>query len=316
MPATRRAHARILCRNILFLLLALCPASLFAAEHVLFLYDQRSQVQQNFSRQAIRQLHGRRATLLASSLSTVAASRAEHQARLRNATLIVAIGGNAAEFIRQQQLHAGLLYTLLPQARFRKLGLADRSCPKYQCALLAIEQPLSRQLKIIRQAFGKHRTVGTIIGKYSEARQQEFDSACQLNGLTCVSERIDHAELLPILSEVLARSDIFLALPDPSVITPQSARTLLLASYQQRIPVVAFSKAFARAGALLAIYTRLDDMASQTATIVVDYLAGKRRFKQDYYPPDRAAIEVNRTVARSLDISLRHLQTDDGQDPR
>jgi ABC-type uncharacterized transport system substrate-binding protein len=315
MSVSFRQPAYPAIRIIVLLILSLFQTRVFGADNVLFLYDDRSAAQRNFALQTSRELHILRASLGTSILSTSTATEPEHQAELAKAGLIVAAGGNAADFVSRQQVRAALLYTLLPHARFQKLGLDKRPCPQHNCALLAIEQPLSRQIKIIRQAFGKGLTIGTITGKYSRSKQAEFSSACQAHDLECIIMDIDDAALLPTLNKILPRSDIFLAIPDPTVINPMSARTLLLASYQRRVPVVAFSRAFARAGALLAIYTSLDDMAIQAASIIDEYYAGNRQFQRSYYPPNHFSVETNPTVARSLNIQLNNLPSSSMPEP-
>lgn len=288
---------------LLFCLLAY-PAGAVGQEKILFLYDQRSPAQQTYTRQTMEKLATLRPAVQAVAFATDSSGQPAFQTGLRDARLIVAAGGTAVRLASQRKMPQARLYALLPRARYQELGLTRQPCQNNQCAVLGIEQPLPRQLRIIRELFGEQRKVGSILGTYTRHLQDEFITACRLNQLDCLTRNIDRHSLLSVLNDLLPELDVFVALPDPSVISPKSVRTLLLATYQQRVPVVAFSKSFVRAGAMLAIYTPLDALSSQTAQLVADYFADRQQFRRRYYPPEEFAIELNSSVARSLKIRI------------
>lgn len=291
-------------RLLLPVCLLLYQSVVYSQESVLFLYDKRSPAQHVYALQAIDKLAQLRPALQAAAIDTATADRTGRLATTQNSRLIVAAGGTAVRLVSQREIPPARLYTLLPRARYQELGLPGQPCQNRQCAVLGIEQPLPRQLGIIRQLFGTDRKIGTITGKYSREMQDEFRRACQRHRLDCLARDIENRDLLPVLNDLLPELDVFVALPDPSVITPKSVRTLLLASYQQRVPVVAFSKSFVRAGAMLAIYTPLEDLSSQTAQLVANYFRDQQQFQRRYYAPEKYSIELNESVARSLKIQI------------
>jgi len=106
------------------------------------------------------------------------------------------------------------------------------------------------------------------------------------------------------MEDLFESSDVYLALPDPDIINRNTLQPLLLTSYRYRIPVVAFSRAYVRAGATAAIYTPLDGLTEEA----IDILAGVLATPREPLPRPRYSshfrIALNRQVARSLGMPL------------
>jgi ABC-type uncharacterized transport system substrate-binding protein len=89
------------------------------------------------------------------------------------------------------------------------------------------------------------------------------------------------------------------------VSSPGAARTILLTSYRYRRPIFAFSSAYVSAGALAAVFSSAEHIASDIA----DLLGSESVRAGDVAPllsvlrfPERFDVAVNRTVARALGI--------------
>jgi ABC-type uncharacterized transport system substrate-binding protein len=95
-----------------------------------------------------------------------------------------------------------------------------------------------------------------------------------------------------------------LAVPDPAVLTPNSAKWLLFTAYQRGVPVLGFSKAYVNAGALGAVYSSPDQIGRQAAEIAA-------RLERDAFSnlgpsvyPTYFSVALNRSVARSLRLDV------------
>jgi ABC-type uncharacterized transport system substrate-binding protein len=109
--------------------------------------------------------------------------------------------------------------------------------------------------------------------------------------------------LFPQLKKVLADADVLLALADQQVFNPQTIQNILLASFRAQVPMVGFSPAYVRAGALLAIFSTPEQIGRQSAALAKDVLQGKGLPATPLYPSN-FSVMVNDHVARSLGLSL------------
>lgn len=219
--------------------------------------------------------------------------------------LIVAIGARAfAAMVEKTQAEPGLskvpvLATLLPRASY--LALA----PKVPGATSAVwlDQPVERYLALVRLAMPERQRVGVLFGPDSEAFKAPLLKAAAAQGQT-----VSHAtlfaqgdEVYPALREVLSQAQVLLALPDNLVFNPTSLQNILITAYRQRIPMVTYAAAHARAGATLALYATPVQVASQAAAAVRAFLAGRGLPSPRF--ADQFTVTVNAQVGRSLGLA-------------
>lgn len=168
---------------------------------------------------------------------------------------------------------------------------------------IVLDQPAARQMALLRYAFPHQRRVGALLGPESEVRQAALEKAAAEQGLQLnVYKVAGEAELYPALRRALEENDLLLAVPDAAVYNGGSIQNVLLASYRQRIPLIGFSPAYVRAGAMLALYSSLPQIGSQTARAVRSLLAESAVPPLQH--PAEFIVSVNVNVARSLGFRL------------
>lgn len=149
----------------------------------------------------------------------------------------------------------------------------------------------------------KGSVVGVIAGPATQWRFSRLESAAADRGLRIHLEKIDReAEAGPAVERAVQRSQLLLALPDPVAHTAGTVPPLLMIAYRAGVPVVGYSEAYLRAGAVAALYATPDQIAQQALEILVSYRQGKplpspQNLK--YF-----TVGVNGSVARSLGQSL------------
>ena len=107
---------------------------------------------------------------------------------------------------------------------------------------------------------------------------------------------------LQLDSRKVKPGDVFLALPDPRVINADTAQNVLLTSFRMRRPVVGYSAAYVRAGALAAVYSTPQQIGTQTGQIVRAILGGSPLPAPQF--PKQFSVSVNHKVARSMGLEL------------
>ncbi|OGB72319.1 MAG: hypothetical protein A2486_00830 [Burkholderiales bacterium RIFOXYC12_FULL_65_23] len=194
-----------------------------------------------------------------------------------------------------------LLATLLPQASYP--ALAAKVLARNSSALF-LDQPPERIARLLRLALPEHKRVGVLFGPDSLAVRPVLSRALAARGLTLVEQTILNGDkgVYPSLRALFDESDLLLVMPDKLVYSPQNMPNILLAAYRQRIPLVSYSAAHVRAGALLALHTAPADTATQIAQAVHQLLSSRKLPAPAL--ADAYSVAVNDQVARSLGLSL------------
>ncbi len=219
--------------------------------------------------------------------------------------LFVALGTEAANVLANAEPRAPVLCTLLPRSSFKRVLLTSGRKASSQFSALYLDQPLSRQLELIRMALPAVRRVGVLWGPESQAQAPALKALAQASGLELVEASVGRDELLfPSLKRVLAEADLLLAVADPQVYNSSSIQNILLASFRARVPLVAFSPAYVRAGAVLALHVTPTQIGLQAAAITRGVLQGKALSATPLYSQD-FHVAVNQHVAHSLGLTLQ-----------
>lgn len=218
--------------------------------------------------------------------------------------LIVTIGSGALAAVvaktRPGESFSPILATLLPRAAFdRELARAPR---KLNASAILLDQPPARQVTLIRTALPAAKRIGLLLGPESQASATAFRSAMTEQGLLPNVEDVTQRGWFAALQSLLDDSDALLAIADPAVFNSETLGNILTAGYRRKVPLIAFSPAYVRAGALLGLYATPAQVGRAGAESVRAVLAGAA------LPPPAAprefAIDVNAAVARSLGFAL------------
>lgn len=218
--------------------------------------------------------------------------------------LFVALGAEAASALAKTGSRIPVLSTLLPRRSFERVLLENGRKPSPQFSALFLNQPLSRQLDLIRLALPQTRRLGVLWGSESQGQAAALKALAQARGLEVVEATVDGTEsIFPSLKRVLEGADLLLAMADPQVFNSSSIQNILLSSFRAKVPLVAFSPAYVRAGALLAVYVTPTQIGRQTASLVQGVLRGNVLPTMPIYSQD-FSVAVNDNVARSLGLKL------------
>ena len=248
----------------------------------------------------------------------VLAPASANHAALAGASLIVTIGGQAAHTTVALETEAPVLHVLLSRITLDALGHRPGGAP---WSAIVLDQPAERQIALIRLALPKHERIATIAGPETRALASALAAAATRSGLDARSaEAADIPALYPALRTVLEQPAVLVITPDGQVFNSQTVHHVLLTAFRLHAPVLGFSAAYVRAGAVLGLYTTPAQAGTEAAAVVRQVLTG-----QALPPPIHHAlfeVGVNPTVARALGLALppaealtRALRTQEGLAP-
>lgn len=231
------------------------------------------------------------------STGSVAASLAQHQPKI-----IVTMGFEALRQVLDGGARVPVVAALIPRSGYEQL-LRSLSTPRQAVAALYLDQPIARQMELIRLAFGGARRVAVLLGSESSWQQSLLRVSAVAHGFNLQSAEVGApSTLAPALADVLQGADVLLAMPDSQVYNATTVTNVLMSSYRARVPVLAFSPAYARAGATLSLHSTPLQAGQQVAQMVRLYTQTGAAPISQY--PTEFAITVNERVARSLDLDL------------
>ncbi|WP_407278869.1 ABC transporter substrate binding protein [Aromatoleum evansii] len=219
---------------------------------------------------------------------------------LADARIVVTIGTQAAKAVGIRSPSAPVLHTLIPRDAFDLIQYGPHA-GRYSAIFL--DQPVHRQIALLNIALPHKPAVAMLASPASDELARRLAAVAREQQLRATIEKISSVdEIYPALERLLDEPAVLLALPDATLFNSYTIQNVLLTSYRHRAPLVGFSPAYVRAGALLALYSTPAQIARQAADAVRHVLEGGG------LPPPQAPrefeIATNPNVARSLAIEL------------
>jgi hypothetical protein len=240
-----------------------------------------------------------------SEIRSVYADDPELSAPLHEGVRVVVTIGSAA--LRSVLARPGrnplVISTMVPKLAYeREVAQAGRRAGFLGSALY-LDQPMGRQLDLVGLALPKARRLGVVWGQESVAQLPVFAAAAQQRGLEPVVGSVAGGAALGVaLRTALQDADAFFAMPDGQVFNSSTVTSVLVTSYRSRVPVIAFSPAWVRSGALLSLHTSAQQAGTLAGTMVRSYLQSGVVPSSQY--PQEFEVTVNDLVARSLGLTL------------
>jgi putative tryptophan/tyrosine transport system substrate-binding protein len=223
-------------------------------------------------------------------------------AATQGARVWLTLGSDALSRALQRDGRPPVVAALIPRLSFERIV---KAAPRATSSVVAVylDQPLGRQVDLLHLALPDVHKVGALWGPESVAQQSALLSVLQARNLQLVSGTVTTGTtLFAALRPVLDDADVLLAVADPEVYNGNTVSNILLATYRAQVPLMAFSPAYVKAGALLALYSTPRQIGVQAAGLVRQLQGGAVVTASQY--PLEFSVMVNEHVARSLGFSL------------
>ncbi|MDT7520230.1 ABC transporter substrate binding protein [Rhodoferax sp. TBRC 17660] len=237
------------------------------------------------------------------SISYLSDSRLQEAELLQGARVVMTLGSDALASVLALDVRIPVVASLIPRAGMERILREAPSKSQASVSAVYLDQPFSRQVELMRLALPNTRRVGVLFGSESSQQSPTLQSALQSKGMELVSGYIGGSgTLFSALKAVLDDTDVLLAVPDSKVYNGSTISNVLLATYRARVPVIAFSPAYVRAGALMSLHSTPRQIGIQAFAIAKTHLTGNTGISLQY--PTDFTVVLNEQVARSLDLVL------------
>jgi hypothetical protein len=169
-------------------------------------------------------------------------------------------------------------------------------------SIININQPIKNLLKTAEKTVKTQhkKNILFIISEKNTSTIKELESieGSKNVKLILIKENENAAKLLePELTNAAA----IVAIYDPTIWSGNSARWILQQAYTYKVPVIGYSKAFLKAGAMASAYSSADQVIQETNKQVITWVKNKKLNNKTSYP--QYTVEVNENIARALNFS-------------
>lgn len=226
-------------------------------------------------------------------ITTVSELKAGDGSSPTDADVVLGAGVEGCRYAVERFSEPAVLCAILSQESFDKIR---QQYPTANSSALVLDQPLSRLVAVTSEVF-------PALQKFSVLRSEEVpsDTALESTQEFLFNSRRGDA-LAPKVTLAVESTDALVAQPDRVVFNRNTIRTIMLTAYGHGKPIIGYSEAYVRAGALLATYSSIDQSFRHAAEILEQYLLTNDKSFTAIYTPRYFSIGVNSSIAKSLQL--------------
>ena len=217
---------------------------------------------------------------------------------MQDIDVMVTFGIRAADYAAKALNHTPVLHSYITEQQY----LEHPRNNNHHSVLL--NQPLQRYVRFT-QLLTRARSVGILSNRKHPikpsvlaALQKKLDIEIRQSLLGKDDNPINAAR------DLLQHSDALLALPDPRIYNRRSLKGILLTTYRQQKPLISYSPAQVKSGALGAIFSTPENIGQQLANLIETLLQPSASKLAAFYYARYFDIKINRRVAESLELNI------------
>ncbi len=213
--------------------------------------------------------------------------------------LVVTLGLKAKDYAQRHLDHYDTIYGMIPQDKASLIKTVKHS---KQHRTIILDQPIERSLFLIRMIIPHAQRIGILLRPANAHNSTKYDKIGQSTGFSIQTDLIkDESEIGSKLSQLLDKIDVLLALPDVNIYNRQTVPKILLSSYRKNIPVIGYSSAYVKAGALAAVFSSPEDIGKDIGKSILELSQHTSHKKYSIYPRFYS-VSINKKVGASLGI--------------
>jgi putative tryptophan/tyrosine transport system substrate-binding protein len=161
------------------------------------------------------------------------------------------------------------------------------------------------QFKKLKEILPKLSRVGIIYNTKEKDWIQNIERVAKKLDLIIVAKPISSAADVPhVLDELIGSADCLWAQVDPLIYNAQSSQYILLTLLRNKIPLMAFSSQYVKAGALLALECDYSEIGRQAAQMAIKVLVNKAATSISVALPERMNLVVNNKIAELIGVEI------------
>ena len=171
---------------------------------------------------------------------------------------------------------------------------------------VVLDFSVETQFQWLQRFLPDYKTVGVI---FNPAENQDriniARQTAQRLGITLIAQAVQTPQDLPdALDSLSRRADVLWGIADTIVMSPQTAKPLLLFSFRNRIPFIGLSASWVKAGALYSLDRDYVDLGRQCADMAAKIIQGTHTHDLPPASPRKVTYALNMKTARHMKLTV------------
>jgi putative ABC transport system substrate-binding protein len=212
--------------------------------------------------------------------------------------LIYALGGEAIKWVNLQTTTIPIVGTMVlkPDVFEQASNITG----------ISLGYPLKTQFQWLRKFFPRQTSVAILFNP-SENRTvvEAARQIGQQNGFNLIAIPVETPKELPYALEQLANNvELLLAIPDETVMSVNTAKEVLLASFRNKVPLIGISDNWVKSGALYALSWDYEDLGKQCAVMAQKILNGAPVQTVSPEFPRKVTYTINTKISEHMNMDI------------
>lgn len=227
------------------------------------------------------------------------------EAKDLNPDLILAVGTEAAILCKDFFKKKPVVFTMVLDSV--QSGITENYNPtRSNLTGVILTIPIDVQFKKLKEIVPGIKTIGMLYDSNTRTeRVKDIYNVTERLGLKLVAKPVSSSRDIPsVLNSVVRESDALWAEVDTLIYVPQTAEEIILVTFREKIPFMAFSSPYVKAGALIAFECDYYDIGRQTGEIANSILKGKNPGTISIAFPRKRNLVINKRTAETIGISI------------
>ena len=225
-----------------------------------------------------------------------------HQAlehvKKQGARLLFTLGGLATEAALKEVTDLPIVACMILNANGLK-GAANATG-------VVLEFPLETQMDWMFNLLPSRKSIGVLFNPAENGEIVEKASkVAQSRGRRLYAQEVRNPQDIPdALSKLSGIVDVLWGIPDHVVLSPETARPILLFSFRNRIPFTGLSESWVKAGALYSLDRDYADLGMQCGEMALKILQGGRAKEIRPASPRKVLYSLNLKTAEEMKLNI------------
>ena len=161
-------------------------------------------------------------------------------------------------------------------------------------------------IRRLRELFPDAKKIGILYDPAKSRKTVEKDmQIAHTWGFTLIAKEVSSIKEMPVaFREIQNEIDLLWLIPDSTVVTPESLEFIFLKAFENRIPVIAFSKELLSRGAILTFSPDYHSVGVEAGQLARQILQGKSPANNPVSSVKKLHTSINLMVAKKLGIEI------------
>jgi putative tryptophan/tyrosine transport system substrate-binding protein len=212
--------------------------------------------------------------------------------------LVFALGNEATKWASQQTSSIPIVATMvLKDDIFRQSA---------NITGVSLGYSLNTQFQWLKKFFPQQKSVAVLYNPAENAATvRELMNVSQRNGIRLVEIPVQTPKELPFALQRLASNvELLFAIPDETVMSVNTAKEVLLASFSNKVPLIGLSDNWVKSGAFYALSWDYEDLGSQSGGLAKKILVGIPVKSIPPENPRKVAYTINAKIAEHMNMEI------------